>query len=75
MRESFQLSSLFKQFDFFAEQKRESLQSAKSYCLDLAEELQRFDRESGVCEKGFGFFLRCALWANKCDMSITGGEE
>ncbi len=66
---------------FLQTQKRDSFRSTWEPCLDLLSILSglRKELEEGKMteermREGFHLLLRCSLWGNKCDISITGGE-
>ena len=75
MRESFALSPLLAGQDFFRTQKRQSLEAAWQVCLDVLGRLEEVAGGQRAREDDFLLFLRCSLWGNKCDMSISGGEK
>ncbi len=47
-------------------------------CMDLVARLGNSERPSGdnleACKEDFVHYLKCSLWGNKCDMSISAGS-
>lgn len=81
IKQTFQLSSVLKEFDPFHKQKENSficsMDAVLFLCSALNEtlaELQNSNRTTDL----FGFFrtyLEISLWGNKCDLSISAGME
>lgn len=69
-----------KMFDPFVEQKQSSCKSALSQMITIANHLQTVEEQVRASPKSthpserseFSLFMRLALWANKCDLSISG---
>ena len=69
-----------KMFDPFVEQKQAACKSASAQMLIVANHLRQVDKTT--CEssnhahpserKEFALFIQLALWANKCDLSLSG---
>ncbi|RWS13060.1 protein-glutamate O-methyltransferase-like protein [Dinothrombium tinctorium] len=74
--EFFKSSIHFSSFDPFEEQKKEALISSIRTAHLLAEFLCRHKCEAEIDEKQeFLSFLQLSLWGNKCDLSLSSGEQ
>ncbi|OWF38403.1 protein-glutamate O-methyltransferase-like [Mizuhopecten yessoensis] len=80
VQEAAELCKTLKDFDVFREQKEKSFFDSQQAILVLMEHLHNVETEG---ESGkqvdlkslFEKFLRVSLWGNKCDLSISGGQD
>ncbi|XP_065368337.1 damage-control phosphatase ARMT1-like [Calliphora vicina] len=67
----FEASQSLKNYDFFAQQKFHALKLASEVMEQVAENTK--NSENNV--KTFSRLLKLNLWGNRCDLSITSGQE
>ncbi|XP_076815430.1 damage-control phosphatase ARMT1-like isoform X2 [Clavelina lepadiformis] len=73
-------STYLKTFDPFAEQKQQSLMQSMTAVENLATFLHSVKQsvkvnDTAMLKQFFVDFLQVSLWGNKCDLSISAGEE
>lgn len=77
LREGCELSKTLKNFDPFADQKQKSFEgSLELMCIvadKLVNMLSKSDKDK--CKSDFVTLLKLCLWANKCDLSLSSGEQ
>ncbi|XP_065219942.1 damage-control phosphatase ARMT1-like [Planococcus citri] len=78
LNEIFRTSEYLNEYDYFSKVKNESLLASKAPILQLAKFINenRIKWASTEEEKKqtFIFLLKCSLWGNKADLSLSGGK-
>ncbi|GFT31699.1 damage-control phosphatase ARMT1 [Nephila pilipes] len=81
IKQTFQFSTVLKEFDPFHKQKKNSFLSSMDavlfLCSALNETLEELQNSNGTTDlfKFFRTYVEVSLWGNKCDLSISGGRE
>ncbi|GFY56318.1 damage-control phosphatase ARMT1 [Trichonephila inaurata madagascariensis] len=81
IKQTFQFSTVLKEFDPFHKQKENSFLSLMDavlfLCSALNETLAELKNSNGTTDlfKFFRTYLEISLWGNKCDLSISAGME
>ncbi|XP_041985741.1 damage-control phosphatase ARMT1-like isoform X2 [Aricia agestis] len=75
--EGCELSKNLKNFDYFAEQKDQSFQNSVELMCIVAERLREMikDEDQSKRKANFVALLKVCLWSNKCDLSLSNGEQ
>ncbi|XP_065346689.1 damage-control phosphatase ARMT1-like [Cloeon dipterum] len=78
MRDNIAQSPSLSDFDQFSEQKKHGFAASTSAMKGLEAHLNRFISDEPLPDLGkeqFFQLLKVSLWGNKCDMSLSGGEQ
>ena len=78
VHEAVQQSSILNYFDVFEAQKTHGLVNSLNPMILLTEHLSEscvLDTEADKLQNFFTQFLKVELWGNKCDLSISAGQE
>lgn len=79
IQESVEKCKIMKEFDVFGEQKEKSFTDSvyptEIVMMHLLETQQKIKENAELIPEAFKVFLKVCLWGNKCDLSISGGED
>lgn len=79
IQESVEKCNMMKKFDVFGEQKEKSFTDSvyptEIVMMHLLETQQKIKENEELIPEAFKLFLKVCLWGNKCDLSISGGED
>ncbi|XP_071164491.1 damage-control phosphatase ARMT1-like [Mytilus edulis] len=79
IQESVEKCNMMKEFDVFGEQKEKSFTDSvyptEIVMMHLLETQQKIKENEELIPEAFKLFLKVCLWGNKCDLSISGGED
>ncbi|XP_063301458.1 damage-control phosphatase ARMT1 [Pelobates fuscus] len=80
IHEGMTLSPPISTYDVFMEAKNDAYLQSENAIIALCTHLQEFkkniaDTPEAGCKEAFSKLLQVSLWGNKCDLSISGGQD